>query len=786
MLKRIHSLQNIGRYKNCKAGGHEFGRLTIIYGRNTYGKTTLGDVFASIQAKDVGLISARTTIPNDGKPQHISLGFLPLTEAKEVTFVFENGAWVSSPPDGLEIRTFDDGFIHRNVFAARQFNRDTKENFSAFILGEKGVNKAEQIKEKKQERHKASRDVKQLEKVAFKDVDDVKSFLKHEPMGTQAESNEKLESLRTEHKNIRKQQEQILAIQSRSQGAPLSCNSNFQANIQALNLTLGLGLEGVHEEAKAQVTQHINMAFQTPHGAEQWIRQGIRENKGDHCQFCGQKLSEDAHNLLELYRKAFDDNFEKHDTAVKSQLNTAIAQADDFPVNELRVTLAKNSAAFSSYEELQSNKTYTSEILKLDDVAKKIETALDSIAEETPAMLNRLREVATKKQNAPHLVLDPVDEGMFHSLLQQVEQRANEYNSSVEVCNAEITAFKGGVNVEDLKHRLEKNIAEGKAEGLNNIRIKLVSECAEYIALNEKLKKLGADIETLEKELQTDQSEYLKKFFDSLNTLFKRFGSRDFLLERGESKQGHTPVFFLKVQYKGQSISESAISQVFSESDRRALALAVFWTQLQSLPTPVLAQQIVVLDDPLTSFDDARVTAVHLELTKAIDSVRQIIVLSHYRHDIEMFLETYRSHPDAKLLVLTDSGETGTDIEVGDPREFLLTEHEKAHERLTAFSEGHTNDYSFGDLRIFFEAELDSRFAAQRVQYSLSALQLGEKIDRLCELDVISEDIKKQCHQWRTVLNPSHHTWSGADLENQRNTVRDFLDFVYNRLIRQQ
>ena len=151
-----------------------------------------------------------------------------------------------------------------------------------------------------------------------------------------------------------------------------------------------------------------------------------------------------------------------------------------------------------------------------------------------------------------------------------------------------------------------------------------------------------------------------------------------------------------------------------------------------------------------------------------------------------MFFETYRSHPDAKLLVLTDGGETGTDIEVGDPHEFLLTEHEKAHERMTAFSEGHSSDYPFGHLRIFFEAELDSRFAAQKVQYSLSGLQLGEKIDRLCELSVISEDIKKQCHQWRTVLNPSHHTWSGADLENQRNTVRDFLDFVYNRLVRQQ
>jgi hypothetical protein len=71
-------------------------------------------------------------------------------------------------------------------------------------------------------------------------------------------------------------------------------------------------------------------------------------------------------------------------------------------------------------------------------------------------------------------------------------------------------------------------------------------------------------------------------------------------------------------------------------------------------------------------------------------------------------------------------------------------------------------------------------------QHKLGALQLGDKIDELFEHGVIADDIKKQCHSWRQVLNPSHHTWTGADLENQRNTVRDFLDFVYNRLIREQ
>jgi len=786
VLKRILTLRNIGRFKNCKSGNLEFGRLTILYGRNTYGKSTLGDVFASIQKNDSGLVTGRMTIPPDGYPQHISLSLLPPNSTKEIPLTFDNGAWSGGLPTGLGIRAFDDGFIHRNVFVARQFNRETKENFSAFVLGEQGVQQAKAVAEKKQARQKASRDRNQLEKVAFKDVGDLQSFLKLSPTGTLEESDAKLHSLLNDHAAVRKQQEQIQAIQARDEGTVLTWSTDFSDGLKALNQTLGLGLEGAHKEAKAKVAQHINATFQQAQGAEQWIRQGVRQNKGELCQFCGHILTEDAHKLLDLYRQAFDDAFDKHDSAVKQQLTTALAQAARLPVNEVRVALAKNTAAFAGYQELQSNQTYTSSVSKVAEFAGKIETTLVAMANELPDALNRLRAASTKKQGAPHAALDPIDEALASSLESQVQQHVSDYNTWIGICNAEITAFKKGTNAAALKQRLDKIEGDGKAERRNNNRIKLASQCNDYIALNAQIDSLDKKVVALEKKLQTDQSDYLKKFFESLNSWFKRFGSHDFALERGKNKQGHTPIYYLKVKYKGQAIDESALSQVFSESDRRALALAVFWTQLQSLPKPALAEQIVVLDDPLTSFDDHRVTAVHSELAATVDKVRQIVVLSHYRHDIEMFFETFRDHPDVRLLTLVAGGAKGTGIEAGDPREFLLTEHQKAHERMTAFGDGHTNDHSSGDLRIFFEAELDSRFAAQIAQHKLSALQLGDKIEKLFEHGVIADDTKKQCHNWRHVLNPSHHTWTGADLENQRNTVRDFLDFVYNRLIREQ
>jgi wobble nucleotide-excising tRNase len=786
MLKRIQALRNIGRFKDCKSGNLEFGRLTILYGRNTYGKTTLGDVFASIQENDSGLVTGRMTIPHDGHPQLIILSLLPPNSTKEVSLTFVNGMWSEGLPAGLGIRTFDDGFIHRNIFVARQFNRDTKENFSAFVLGEQGVLQAKAVAEKKQARQKASRERNQLEKVAFKEVSDLSAFLKLAQEGTLEESDAKIHNLRNEYAAVRKQQEQIQTIQSRDEAAVLAWRTDFSDGVKALNQTLGIGLEGVHQEAKVRVGHHISAAFQEAQGAELWIRQGVRQNKGDLCQFCGQELDEDAHNLLNLYQQAFDEAFDKHDTEVKKQLSAALALASRLPVNEIRVALARNTAAFSSYQELLNNQTYSSAVMKVAEFAEKLETALAAITCELPDALNRLHMASTKKQETPHVVLESVSEVSVNSLESQVQQHVSVYNTWIGIGNAEIMAFKKGSSVAALKQRLGKIEADGKSEQRNNIRIKLAPQCNDYISLNAQVESLDKEIIALEQSLQMNQSEYLEKFFKSLNHWFKRFGSHDFTLERGATKQGHTPIYYLKISYRGLAIDEAALSQVFSESDRRALALAVFWTQLFFLSKPELAEQIIVLDDPLTSFDDHRVTAVHSELAASVEKVRQIVVLSHYRHSVQMFFETFRDRPDARLLALVAGGSNGTTIEAGDPREFLLTEHEKARERMTAFGDGRINDHSSGDLRIFFEAELDSRFADHIARHGLRALQLGDKIEKLSEYSVIANNIKTECHSWRCLLNPSHHTWTVADLEDRRNTVRDFLEFVYNRLIREQ
>lgn len=43
--------------------------------------------------------------------------------------------------------------------------------------------------------------------------------------------------------------------------------------------------------------------------------------------------------------------------------------------------------------------------------------------------------------------------------------------------------------------------------------------------------------------------------------------------------------------------------------------------------------------------------------------------------------------------------------------------------------------------------------------------------------------VAQEADKWRLVLNPTHHTWQGNNVEDQRSVARQFMDFVFKELI---
>lgn len=275
---------------------------------------------------------------------------------------------------------------------------------------------------------------------------------------------------------------------------------------------------------------------------------------------------------------------------------------------------------------------------------------------------------------------------------------------------------------------------------------------------------------------------FFDQFFARLNRYFRIFGSPDFQLERGEDTSGHKPVYFLKIKFQNVDVSERNIEQVFSESDRRALALAIFWASVSGLSNTDQQNSIIVLDDPVTSFDNHRMTSVHQEIALLSDKVRQIIILSHFEHGVSCFLNTYRYNKPIQLLSIVRNGNSSNLI-VENIEHFIMTEHEKARDRIFSFVSGRINSHNAGELRTFLEQEISLRFAKQICQSEINEPNLSDRIDRLKDVGAITKELAISAHGWREALNPSHHTWTGNDLEDQRSTATRFRDFIYHELI---
>lgn len=784
MLKRITSIQNIGRFKSCSAGAAQFEKITLIFGRNTYGKSTLGDLLSSIETGVIDYLTIRRTIPDDNLPQKAVLSFQ--TDGQNETPIHlslsATNKWQPALPNGLRLQVFDDGFLHKNVFAGRLLTRSTKERFSAFVLGEQGVAKAQNIADKNKLKGDATRERTKLHKAALSNIDDLDGFLQLSPTESSNLITERIESLRRKYDALNKQRTNSARIQARKELAALKWEPDFSASLECVNTALQASLQTHHENARYSLAEHIQKHFTNAKNAESWIQQGVAQSNGECCQFCGQTLSKEALQLLELYRQSFDTSYQEHEQHIQQELATSRALLAKDRVSTLKIEIESNAGALTSYVELEEDSQYLRLKEQLTGLVNELQRVFILWNDRQIPFNSELEGVIAKKLSSPHTALDKLEESALTQLDEEISSLEGQYNACAMQLNALFTKFKVSVQDESIAQQLVIVERDGKAEARKLKRIELSSQCTEYLALGSSITQLGTEIIRLNEELRTEQSGFLDQFFARLNKYFRIFGSSDFQLERGEDTSGHKPIYYLKIKFQNIDVSERNVEQVFSESDRRALALAIFWASIYGLSDIDQQNSIIVLDDPVTSFDNHRMTSVHQEIAALSDRVRQIIMLSHFEHGVSCFLNTYRNNKTIQLLSIVRAGNS-SNIQVEDIDHFIMTEHEKARNKIFKFVSGDTNIHNAGELRTFFEHEISLRFAKQICLNSINEQNLSDRINRLKEVGAITSEIAQKAHSWREVLNPSHHIWTGNDLEDQRSTASLFRDFIYHELI---
>ena len=150
MIKKILKIDNVGRFDNYRPRGNvELAAFSLIFAENSRGKTTLCDIFRSLQCGEGAYILGRKRLGGAGNPEVDVL-------LDNKTVKFRDGAWDTLHAD---ITIFDNTFIHQNVFSGDYVDHDQKRNLYRVIVGEQGVTLAKAVDELDTKIKEANRDL---------------------------------------------------------------------------------------------------------------------------------------------------------------------------------------------------------------------------------------------------------------------------------------------------------------------------------------------------------------------------------------------------------------------------------------------------------------------------------------------------------------------------------------------------------------------------------------------------------------------------------------------------
>jgi len=436
------------------------------------------------------------------------------------------------------------------------------------------------------------------------------------------------------------------------------------------------------------------------------------------------------------------------------------------------------------YKERIVDNVFSKYISELEEVCLEIGEYEKKLTETLNEMKADLENLIAIKRNAPFSkIMSSYDTSKLTSNVNKYVQLLNIAKELVAKIINSIREFKNKYRTGSITEEIKKINDEIKVMERKLSRIEQDKKCVEYLNLKTQILKSEEDVEKLIKELETSQIAYLDKYFEEINKIFKKLGSSDFTIERVDpDNRGYKKVYGIKVKYKGKPIEEKSLQYIFSESDRRALALSVFWAKIALKDESALSKTIIILDDPITSFDDNRITASQDLIENALRVVKQIVILTHYPNLIKRFCEIHNDWPCSFLKIERNANTSY--LNKCDKDEFLLDEHQKTFFEIYNFV-NRNNDKTINTdirpkLRIFMEQHLKIIFSKAIKENNLEKCELKNLINELKNNKVIDDEVAEILHKFRKKLNSEHHIYTSRTVEDIRADASDLLEFLYS------
>lgn len=598
IVKKILSLKNVGRFKSLAASGDvEFKKLTLIYGLNGHGKTTLVGVLRSLMSGDRAYIDERHTL-GVAEPSEAEIR-LEKGNAK-----FCNGAW-STTESHLEI--FDSIFVNDNVFTGEHVGPGHRKNLYEVVVGATAVLMVKEIDGLDAQARQFATENSKIEESLGSKIQAPFAFDEFVSLVAVPDLTSKIADCTTQLNAVRKQREILARRQIETLSAPA---------LPEIMGVLAKSLAQVSKDAEQRVRQHMQ---RLDHRGEAWILQGFSYLGDDHnCPFCGQDAS--AVDLLRLYGEFFSIAYGEHVVEIERTMNLLDQTFGDAAISAVQRRVLENDACIKGWADLAELSFATFTLDRLEQAWRHARMVVR----------DRLQR---KASNPSRGIEQDVELAAAIRDYQAARAALTDHNGEITRANAQIG---------DLKAQAAATKAEALEAELRRLRNMEIRGTAEVSALVEKLlvgRKRRKEIDEKKKEvkanLETTAESILRKYQESINRLLEGFGANFAVTNARPSFAGGKASSTYQIELNDTPVDigdsrtprgKPCFRTALSTGDKSTLAFAFFLARLEQED---ISGRCIVIDDPLSSFDSFRTAHTQQEVAAVARRSAQAVVLSH-------------------------------------------------------------------------------------------------------------------------------------------------------------
>lgn len=583
-IKNIQKLKQFGIFQNhTNLNAKDFGKYNLFYGWNGSGKTTLSGLFRCIEnkANSAKFPSSEFTV-NMEDDTAITQGNIADSYLKIYTFnedfVKENISWNDVVKRIL--------LVDKTKIEEREKLEELKKAQKADI--DTYNNETEEIKKLDKTISKFGTDSAKHVKTSLQSIDTTdRYYLNYDKRKFESFISDHLESMKTDDPLLG--EDQIIELTNAAK--PDQKQPIFFTQQAISQATFAKAQERLDDLLKTNVVSKTIQRLVEHIDIKSWVETGLDLHKHhgtNQCEFCGNIITEDRVKQLEAHfnddYKAFQDRLVNANEWLASQYiqPTALPPTSDF------------------YEEFK--KEYS-------EACTALEKATKDLNKEISAWHTTLKE-KTYNQLETGLTVKTINESLikaFNDAMTAISVTVSKHRHKSENFKEE---------TDKAKKRLELHYAttEVKDFGYHGKKKEVADRKTVNNALKAAIENRKAEIKTLEDSL-SNEGLGAEQFNESLH---KFLGRSELSLNFNPEKKG----------YEILRNNSDLVDGHLSEGEKTAIAFVYYITKLKENDNK-MENTIVVVDDPVSSFDSNHLFHAYSFLRSNCDKAQQLFVFTH-------------------------------------------------------------------------------------------------------------------------------------------------------------